>query len=491
MEKILVANRGEIARRIVRTAKQMGIKTVAIYSVSDEQALHRFDADESYLAGESPSSESYLKQEKIIEIALIAGCQAIHPGYGFLSENAAFAEKVESAGLLFIGPSVESIRTMGDKLAAKQLAKANGIPLLPGSEIPIADLKKAKEMAQFIGYPILLKAAGGGGGKGMRIVKQEGELDQLLRMASSEAHQSFGDDRVFVEKYLENPKHIEIQVMADQHGNAVHIFERDCSIQRRHQKVIEESPAPTMDLDLRQKMTDAALKLTKACNYRGAGTIEFLVDQTGQFFFLEMNTRLQVEHPVTEAISGIDLVRWQIDIANGKPLPLTQDQITIKGHSIELRVYAEDTTNNFSPSLGKIIHYDEPVGQHIRVDSAVAKDFDVPIYYDPMLAKLIVWGEDRSDAINRLKQAIAQYHILGIDTTLPLGLFVANHPDFENGHYSTHFIQTHFDSAAWHQSIRESALIASLVAAAKRRATMHIPQENRELSDHWKGRKFS
>lgn len=485
INKILVANRGEIARRIIRTAREMGIKTVAIFSEADVEALHRYEADEHHLVGPAPSALSYLNQEKIIEIALQTGADAIHPGYGFLSENAAFAHKVESSDLTFIGPTPDNIRLMGDKLAAKQLARELDIPLLPGTVEPVADLMEAKKIAHSLGYPVLLKAAGGGGGKGMRVVHSDAEFESSFVLASSEARQSFGDPRVFIEKYLEAPKHIEIQVMADQHGNVVHVFERDCSVQRRHQKVVEESPAPGMSPSLRDGMTNSAIRLAKACHYRGAGTVEFLVDGNDQFYFLEMNTRLQVEHPVTECISGLDLVRWQIDIARGLPLPFQQEQITMRGHSIELRIYAEDWQNNFTPSLGKITHYREPQGKHIRVDGAAYPGYEVPIYYDPMLAKLIVWGSDRKEAIHRMLEAIKCYQILGVDTTLVPGLFIFNHEIFRSGNYTTHFLQDYFDSDAWKTVLLPDATLAAHVAALFHQQDLMIPRESKS-SPAWR-----
>ncbi|MCB0667252.1 MAG: acetyl-CoA carboxylase biotin carboxylase subunit [Saprospiraceae bacterium] len=485
IKKILIANRGEIARRIIRTAKEMGIRSVAIYSDADRQALHRFDADESYEVGPAPSAQSYLNQKKVIEIAIESGCDAIHPGYGFLSENAAFAKKVEEANLIFIGPSPESIRLMGDKLAAKELARQHGVPLLPGTPEPVQDVSEGKATATSIGYPVLLKAAGGGGGKGMRAVYSEKEFDAYFEMASSEAQQSFGDPRVFIEKYLEAPKHIEIQIMGDQQGNIVHIFERDCSVQRRHQKVVEESPGPTMTPPLRARMTEAAVRLAKACHYIGAGTVEFLVDSNQEFYFLEMNTRLQVEHPVTECISGLDLVRWQIDVANGLPLPLAQNEIKMRGHSIQLRVYAEEWQNNFAPSMGRINYYKEPQHPQVRIDGAAFSGYEVPLYYDSMLAKLIVWGKDRREAIANMLEAIKAYQILGIDTTLVLGLFVFSQEQFIKGDYNTHFLKDHFHMDQWREELQPKARVASYLAAYLHRDFLEKPQENLN-SDSWR-----
>ena len=464
--KLLIANRGEIAIRIMKSAQSLGIRTVAIYSEADVEAPHRFYADESYLVGASPSSQSYLKTSNILDVAKRSKCDAIHPGYGFLSENATFAEAVSDAGLIFIGPSAYSMKLMGDKLAAKRLAKNHKIPLVPGSDAPLDDLRVAQQVAANIEYPILLKAAGGGGGKGMRIVYKGADLNDAFRSASREAEQSFGDPRVFIERYLESPRHIEVQVMADHYGNVVHLFERDCSIQRRHQKVIEESPAPHLSSQLRDELTQAAIKIARACKYTGAGTLEFLVDEHERFYFLEMNTRLQVEHPVTEMVTGIDLVTWQINIAQGLPLPMQQEEINQSGHSIELRVYAEDPLNRFSPSLGILSLYQQPQGEGIRIDSGVRKNYEIPIYYDPLLSKLIVWSKSRPQAITLLNEAIKEYHIGGIKTTLELGNFVMEHPAFVKGRYDTNFIDQYFDQSQfdkWNSKKKKVAAIAAVL----------------------------
>jgi acetyl-CoA carboxylase biotin carboxylase subunit len=392
MKKILVANRGEIALRVMRTAKSMGIATVAIYSEVDRKAPHVRFADEAVCVGPAPSKDSYLQMDKIIEAALALGVEGIHPGYGFLSENAVFAQKVEDAGMAFIGPSPHAIEIMGSKLAAKQAVGAFNVPLVPGTDQPVTDIAEAKRLADAIGYPILIKASAGGGGKGMRLVEKEEEFVEQMDMAVSEAVSSFGDGSVFIEKFITSPRHIEMQVLGDKHGNVVHIFERECSVQRRHQKVVEEAPSAVVSPAMRKAMGEAAVKVAKSVNYYGAGTVEFIVDEKLDFYFLEMNTRLQVEHPVTELITGLDLVREQIKIARGEKLSFTQDDLQIQGHAVELRVYAEDPQNNFLPDIGKLTTYQPPHGQGIRVDDGMEEGMDIPIYYDPMIAKLATFG---------------------------------------------------------------------------------------------------
>ncbi len=396
--KVLVANRGEIALRIMRSLREMNITTVAVFSTADRNALHVRFADEAYCIGEPASTQSYLRGEKIIEIALQSGCNAIHPGYGFLSENAAFADAVQAAGITFIGPSSESMNKMGDKISAKNTAKAFNIPLVPGTDYAISDIEEAKKIATSIGFPVLIKASAGGGGKGMRVVHDAQTFDELLKLAQSEAMSSFKDDAVFIEKYVSSPRHIEVQVLGDKHGNIVYLFERECSIQRRHQKVIEEAPSAILTPELRKKMGECAVAAARSCNYHNAGTVEFLLDDKLNFYFLEMNTRLQVEHPVSEIITGLDLVKEQIKIAEGHPLSFKQDDMKINGHAIEVRVYAEDPLNNFLPDIGKLITYKTPKGPGIRVDDAYEEGMDIPIYYDPMIAKLVVHGKDRNDA---------------------------------------------------------------------------------------------
>ena len=406
MKKVLIANRGEIARRVIRTLKKMNIASVAIYSDADRNAPHVLEADEAVYVGESPSSESYLKQDLILEHCKNLGVDGIHPGYGFLSENSNFAKKAEAAGITFIGPSPEAMEVMGDKLSAKQAVKSYNVPLVPGVDEAISDVNKAIIIAEEVGYPVLIKASAGGGGKGMRLVENSAEFAEQMKLAQNEARSSFGDDAVFIEKFVTKPRHIEIQVFADNAGNTVYLFERECSIQRRHQKVIEEAPSAVLTPELRKQMGEAAVAVCKACNYKGAGTVEFLLDADLNFYFLEMNTRLQVEHPVTEEITGLDLVEWQIRVARGENLPLSQDQLSIKGHAIEVRVYAEDTLNGFVPDIGNLKRYRIPSGRSVRVDDAFVEGMDIPIYYDPMIAKLVVWGKTREDAIRRTIEAI-------------------------------------------------------------------------------------
>jgi len=446
MKKVLVANRGEIARRVLRTLKKMDIKSVAIYSDADANSPHVLEADEAVYVGQSPSSESYLQQDKIIQICLDLGVDGVHPGYGFLSENAGFARKLTAAGVKLIGPSPESMEVMGDKLSAKQAVKAFNVPLVPGVDEAISDVNAAKKIAAEVGYPILIKASAGGGGKGMRLVYNEAEFEEQMVLAQNEARSSFGDDAVFIEKFVDQPRHIEIQVFADQQGNVVYLFERECSVQRRHQKVVEEAPSAVLTPAIRKEMGEAAVAVCKACNYEGAGTVEFLIDGQLNFYFLEMNTRLQVEHPVTEEITGLDLVEWQIRVARGERLPKLQDELAINGHAIEVRVYAEDTLNGFTPDIGTLKRYRIPSGRHIRVDDAFEEGMEIPIYYDPMIAKLVVWGKTREEAIERCIAAIDNYQISGVKTTLDFGKFVLKHPAFRSGNFDTNFVKDHFSN---------------------------------------------
>lgn len=411
MKKVLIANRGEIARRVIRTLRKMNIESVAIYSDADKNAPHVSEADHAIFVGDSPSSESYLKQDVILDHCLKLGVDGIHPGYGFLSENADFSRKVTAAGIKFIGPSPEAMEVMGDKLSAKQAVKEFNVPLVPGVDKAISDPKEAREIANKIGYPVLIKASAGGGGKGMRLVENSEELEEQMRLAQNEARSSFGNDACFVEKFVTKPRHIEIQVFSDGQGNHVYLFERECSIQRRHQKVIEEAPSALLTPELRKEMGEAAINVCKACNYEGAGTVEFLVDGNMDFFFLEMNTRLQVEHPVTEEITGLDLVEWQIRVARGEKLPKNQNELTMTGHAIEVRVYAEDTLAGFTPDIGRLERYRIPKGDAVRVDDAFTEGMDIPIYYDPMIAKLVVWGDNREKAIEKTIEAIDAYQI--------------------------------------------------------------------------------
>ena len=444
MKKILVANRGEIALRVMKTAKKMGIKTVAVYSDIDSASPHVLFADESVHIGNNPSSDSYLDMDKVIDAAKTTGADGIHPGYGFLSENSEFAKQVTKEGIIFIGPSPEAIEVMGSKLAAKEAVKSFDIPMVPGTDKAIESKEEAHEIAKSIGFPILIKASAGGGGKGMRIVNNIEELPEQMDRAVSEAISSFGDGSVFIEKYVGSPRHIEIQILADNHGNIVHLFERECSIQRRHQKVVEEAPSCVLTDELRDKMGRAAVDVARACNYSGAGTVEFLLDENLNFYFLEMNTRLQVEHPVTELITDVDLVEQQINIARNEVLNIEQDDLKINGHAIELRVYAEDPLNDFLPSVGVLESYHLKDLPDVRLDSGYYQGMEIPIYYDPMLAKLIAYGQDRISAIQKLKEAIKQFKIKGIETTLPFGLFVCEHEAFIDGEFDTHFVKKYY-----------------------------------------------
>ena len=467
MKKILIANRGEIAIRVMRTAKKMGIKTIAVYSSIDRNAPHVRFADEAVLIGEAPSNQSYLLGNKIIEVAKNLNVDAIHPGYGFLSENADFAEACEKNNIVFIGPKSKAIKIMGSKLAAKEAVKAYNIPMVPGTEEAITDIPKAKIIAKEIGFPILIKASAGGGGKGMRVVENEMEFESQMQRAISEAINAFGDGAVFIEKYVTSPRHIEIQIMADTHGNVVHLFERECSIQRRHQKVIEEAPSAILTPELRSKMGEAAIKVAKSCDYVGAGTVEFLLDDHHNFYFLEMNTRLQVEHPVTELITNTDLVELQIRVARGEVLPITQENLKINGHALELRVYAEDPLNDFLPSVGNLKVYKLPEGKNIRVDNGFEQGMDIPIYYDPMLSKLITYGKTREEAIELMITAIQDYQIEGIKTTLPFGSFVCEHVAFRSGNFNTHFVKKHYSPEALINKQQQEAKIAALIAVKK------------------------
>jgi acetyl-CoA carboxylase biotin carboxylase subunit len=445
IKKLLVANRGEIAVRVMRSCKELGIKTVAVFSDADRKAKHVRYADEAYYIGASPSSESYLRMDKIMEVAKKSGADAIHPGYGFLSENGDFAELCEQEGIIFIGPSPYAIHTMGDKITARQTMMEAGVPVVPGTKEKISSEKRALEIIREIGFPVMIKASAGGGGKGMRMVKEESELINAIRGARSEAKSAFGDDAVYIEKYISSPHHIEFQILADQFGHTIHLCERECSVQRRHQKVVEETPSPLMTDELREKMGKDAVAAAKAVNYYGAGTIEFLVDDDLNYYFLEMNTRLQVEHPITERVVGVDIVREQINIANGLPLTYTQDQIKQRGHSIECRIYAEDPDNNFMPSPGIIKEIVEPLGLGVRTDGYMYEGFEIPIFYDPMISKLIVWGESRHEAIMRMRRVLDEYKISGVKTSLSFLRSIMETPAFVDGKYNTHFIEENID----------------------------------------------
>ncbi|MFL5809369.1 MAG: acetyl-CoA carboxylase biotin carboxylase subunit [Flavisolibacter sp.] len=488
MKKILVANRGEIALRIMRTIRKMGIKSVAVFSEADRNSPHVLFADEAVCLGPAPSNQSYLNADKIISFAKELGADAIHPGYGFLSENADFAKKVEEAQITFIGPGADAMRIMGSKLAAKESAKKYNIPMVPGIQEAITDIKLAKEIAKEVGYPVLIKASAGGGGKGMRIVEKQEELALQLERAISEATSSFGDGSVFIEKYVASPRHIEIQVLADKFGNTLHLFERECSIQRRHQKVVEESPSSILTPELRKKMGDAAVMVAKSCNYTSAGTVEFLMDDKMNFYFLEMNTRLQVEHPVTEMITDIDLVEEQIKIARGEKLNFTQDDLSINGHAIELRVYAEDPLNNFLPSTGTLNKYVKPQGEDIRVDDGYEEGMSIPVYYDPMIAKLIAWGNNRIEAIQNILQAIKDYKIEGVSTTLPFGTFVFEHEAFISGNFDTHFVKNYYTPQKIKEKQKQNAEIAALIALKYWMEKQKILNAVENKSTSWKRR---
>lgn len=491
IKKVLIANRGEIAVRIMRTCREMDIKSVAVYSDADRSSLHVRYADEAYHIGPSPSNESYLIMDKIIAVAKKSGADAIHPGYGFLSENAEFAKKVRQVGLIFIGPSSHAIAIMGDKIVARKTASSCGVPVVPGTSAPVTNENDVKKIAQEIGYPVIIKASAGGGGKGMRLVHKPEELNDALRMAKSEAMASFGDDSVYVEKYIESPHHIEFQLLADQHGNVIHLCERECSIQRRHQKVVEESPSTIMNPELREKMGASAVMLAKSVDYEGAGTVEFLVDDKGNYYFLEMNTRLQVEHPITERVVGLDLVKEQIRIAAGNILPYKQSEIRQLGHAIECRICAEDPENNFMPDPGLIKHITEPLGFGVRIDGYVYKGYEIPIYYDPLISKLIVWGRTRKDAINRMKRALYEYKITGVKTSIPFLERIMNAPDFVKGNYDTHFIPKNMDillpnNAKVNSKTEDIAVITAFLHHLKRSERIRKISVVEKSHDYWR-----
>lgn len=467
IKKILVANRGEIALRVMRTCREMGIKSVAVYSEADRNSKHVMFADEAYFIGPSQSNESYLVIDKIIEAAKATHTDAIHPGYGFLSEKAAFAERCEKEGIIFIGPSAYAMNTMGDKITARKTMIAAKVPVVPGTTEKLTDEKEALKIIEEIGLPVIIKASAGGGGKGMRLVKQNSEVKEAIRAAKSEALSAFGDDAIYIERYIESPHHIEFQIIADKKGNTIHLCERECSVQRRHQKVIEETPSVIVSPELRKKMGASAVLAAKAVNYENAGTIEFLVDDKGNYFFLEMNTRLQVEHPITEAVIGIDLVREQINVANGLTLTYSQDQILQRGHAIECRVYAEDPSKNFMPSPGTIRNISEPQGIGVRVDGYVYSGYEIPIYYDPMISKIIVWAETRSAAINRMKRVLEEYQISGVKTSIGFMKRIMETPDFVNGKYDTHFIEKNndflFDKNNFDPEVEDMAIVSAFM----------------------------
>lgn len=441
--KVLIANRGEIAVRVIRGCRELGIVPVAVYSEADRDALHVRQAFEAYCVGPAPSSESYLRIDRILDAAKQSGAEAIHPGYGFLAENATFARAVEDAGLTWIGPPPLAMEVMGDKVTARTAMTEAGLPVVPGTTEPVADDDEAARIAQDIGFPVMVKASAGGGGKGMRRVNSAEELQSALRSARSEAGNAFGDSRIYIEKCIDNPRHVEVQVFSDAHGNHVHLLERDCSVQRRHQKLVEESPCPVLDQATRDRMTAVAVQAARAIDYRGAGTVEFLLAPDGECYFLEMNTRLQVEHPVTELITGIDLVHAQLEVAAGRPLPFSQDDVKCSGHAIEVRICAEDPADNFRPCPGQVASYRPPGGPWVRVDGALYPGYEVPVYYDPLLAKLIVWGRDRSAAIDRMKRALREFTLTGIRSNIPFFVQVMRHEPFISGNYDTGYVDQH------------------------------------------------
>lgn len=487
MKKILVANRGEIALRIMRSAREMGISTVAVYSAADREALHVRYADEAVFIGPAPANQSYLVGEKIIGACRLTGADAIHPGYGFLSENAAFAQMVKDAGLILIGPTPEAMAIMGNKLSAKAAALHYHIPMVPGTEEAITDIEEAKKRAEEIGFPILIKAAAGGGGKGMRIVGNSAVFEEQMHLAVSEAESAFGDGAVFIERYVTSPRHIEIQVLGDTHGNIVHLFERECSIQRRHQKVIEEAPSSILTPEIRATMGKCAVDVARSVNYTGAGTVEFILDENLDFFFLEMNTRLQVEHPVTELITGLDLVKEQIRIARGEALAYTQEDLKINGHAIELRVYAEDPQQNFLPDIGILKTYRTPKGNGVRVDDGFEEGMEIPVYYDPMIAKLITYGANRAEAISRMLRAISEYDITGIQTTLDFGKFVLSHEAFTSGNFDTNFVAKYFKPESQEEPDEDEALIAALAAVMqlKKNKRSAVAVASGQIQENW------
>jgi acetyl-CoA carboxylase biotin carboxylase subunit len=495
IKKILVANRGEIAVRVMRSCRELGLITVAIYSDADRKAMHVRYADEAYYIGPSPSRESYLNMDAIFEVAKRSGADAIHPGYGFLSENAAFSERCKQEGVKFIGPDPYAITTMGDKITARQTMIRSGVPVVPGTTEKLTGEEKAVEVVQEIGLPVMIKASAGGGGKGMRLVRKMEELLPMFRMARSEAMNAFGDDAVYIEKYIESPHHIEFQILADQHGNVIHLFERECSIQRRHQKVIEETPSPLMTPELRKEMGEKAVAAAKAVNYEGAGTIEFIVSDSLEYYFLEMNTRLQVEHPVTERVVGVDLVKEQINIANGLPLAFRQEEIRQHGHAIQCRIYAEDPDNNFMPNPGVIKHITEPLGLGVRYDGYVYEGYEIPIYYDPMISKLITWGITRQEAIARMLRALYEYKITGVKTSIKFLERIMEAPAFISGKYNTHFIEENhsrlFTPKPCGLACEDMAMIAAFIDYIDKLEKIQPPKYTDDLASDWKdfGRK--
>ncbi|GHO44018.1 acetyl-CoA carboxylase biotin carboxylase subunit [Ktedonospora formicarum] len=501
--KVLIVNRGEIALRVIRACRELGLRSVAVYSDVDRDALHVRMADEAYHIGPAQATQSYLNIPALIEVAERSGAEAVHPGYGFLAENAEFVRACQRAGLIFVGPPVEAQLAMGEKTAARRTAKAAGVPIVPGAMSDVEDNQLALETARDLGYPILLKAAAGGGGKGIRLVREERELLSSLRAARSEAQSAFGDARVYLEKAITPARHIEVQFIADTHGNVVHLGERECSIQRRHQKLIEECPSPIMDAELREQMTSATLQLIRSIGYVNAGTAEFLVGPDRSFYFLEVNARVQVEHPVTEWCTGVDLVQEQLRVAAGLPLSFTQDDIVLRGSAIECRVSAEDPDNRFLPATGIVTALQEPSGPGVRVDSSLYAGLQVPLYYDPLLSKLIVWGKDRAQAIARMRRALAEYKIVGVRTTLPFASWLMEQPRFIAGDMSTDYIAEEWDTRKEKQLAEEqanesepsseqiAAIAASLLMetrAREERLRKHPAEESQEKRSHWRER---
>ncbi len=481
--KILIANRGEIAVRIIRACKELGASTVAVYSDADRRSLHVALADEAYHIGGSAPAESYLVIDKIIDVAKKSGAEAIHPGFGFLSENEEFAKRCEKEKIVFIGPSAEAIRLMGDKITARKIAQDAKVPLVPGSDGAVTDVE-ASRIADKIGYPVMIKASAGGGGKGMRLVRNKEDFDSSLRMARSEARSSFGDDSVFVERFVEEPRHVEIQIIADNHGNTLYLFERECSIQRRHQKVIEEAPSPAISEKTRKKMGEVAVRIAKAVNYSGAGTVEFIMDQKENFYFLEMNTRVQVEHPVTEMITGIDIVKWMVRIATGEKLPFKQKDLSINGWAFECRVYAEDPETNFMPSPGLLHYVKAPSGPGIRDDSSIYSGCEITSFYDPMLSKLVVWADSREAAIDKMASALKEYVVLGVKTNIGFLIRVMHNEEFRQGKLDTGFIERHPDLLSPAEVDIEPAIIAAALAVEDTDETIDsekAPQSNWKL----------
>ena len=489
IKKVVVANRGEIAVRIIRSCREMGILTVAVYSDADRRAMHVLYADEAYHIGPSPSTASYLNIDNIIRVAKESGADAIHPGYGFLSENSSFSERCKQEDIIFIGPSAYAIATMGDKITARRTMIAAGVPVVPGTENKIESEAEAMRTIEEIGLPVMIKASAGGGGKGMRLVHHQKDVKSALRSARSEAKEAFGDDAVFIEKYIESPHHIEYQILADSHGNVIHLFERECSVQRRHQKIIEETPSPIMTAEKRKKMGEDAVAAAKAVDYQGAGTIEFIVDKHLNYYFLEMNTRLQVEHPITERVVGVDLVKEQIHIANGLPLVLRQNKLKQMGHAIECRVYAEDPENNFMPAPGIVTHIDIPYGVGVRVDGSIYEGREVPVFYDPLIAKLIVWGRNRAEAIERTSRALKEFKITGVKNNLKFLERVIQAKGFIEGNYTTHFIDENKEFLMHEEPCDENCEDIVMITAFMEYLTKvekASPKEMTALKNNWK-----